>query len=222
MADATERSEGGHQSLLCRTQRRYRVEDRLLEAIGEECEGSAVLVEDRLESRQIEPLLSEPGCVTPRPSAHPDWPLASVPEQELVDPVPGAELVLFSHLTGTDQVTQRFGRGVGNEDRGTPAICSDRLRVINRLTRSGVLCGDDRVGPLRYERRRTQMTADSGSSSGKTPSGRPERPMNYPDKSHPIFSNPIVIGPGVIWRRPSTSEGAESQVEGSPEEEGEE
>ena len=27
--------------------------------------------------------------------------------------------------------------------------------------------------------------------------------MNFPDRSHPIFSRPIVIGPGAIWKRPT-------------------
>ena len=55
------------------------------------------------------------------------------------------------------------------------------------------------------------MADDTGSASGKTLSGSPQRPMNFPDASHPIFSRPIVIGPGAIWRTPTNREVCLSQ-----------
>ena len=54
------------------------------------------------------------------------------------------------------------------------------------------------------------MADDSGSSSGRTPSGRPQRPMRYTDASHPIFSSPTVVGPGAVWRKPTRDSEAPS------------
>ena len=63
------------------------------------------------------------------------------------------------------------------------------------------------------------MADDSGSKRGKRQSKWADLPMNYPDESHPIFSNPIVVGPGAVWKKSTkTSESPSGSSEPQREE----